>query len=364
MEFPEITRFEAVEIDKPTSVVAVAGFEDRARAVFEEFATHRGIDSVQSGAGIHYQPYNSRNDVEALEEGFDSLGLSDDSVETLHFNRYDPDSFEPIFRDFLNSISQKHILLDISGMSKLLIMITLHILAEKDYSVTIFYAEADQYSPTKEEYIETVQSKEDPDRTPAFLTSGIYDIVTSRGLSSALGSGQPMVVVAFPTFNHQELMALASELSPTQLVSIEGIPRLDTDYWRKERIRELNEGVESHIHVDWRETSTFDYENTASLLNDLYEEYTDNYRMVLSPTGSKLQTVGCTLFRRQHQDVQVVYPVTREYSETYSKGWKAAWGIRLGRIDDLIVTEQEEYRQKISELQSKIEKMNRKTNAD
>ncbi|MFC7142600.1 hypothetical protein ACFQMA_22545 [Halosimplex aquaticum] len=142
------------------------------------------------------------------------------------------------------------------------------------------------------------------------------------------------------------------------MVSIEGIPRLDADEWRRESIHDLNEGVESHISVDWRETSTFDYEETANLLNNIHDEYGDKYRVVLAPTGSKLQTVSCLLFRRQHQDVQVIYPVTRDYSETYSKGWKATWGIELGHIDDTITTEQEEYQDKISKLRAKIEKMN------
>ncbi|WP_226006070.1 hypothetical protein [Natrinema salinisoli] len=358
MDFPEITKFEEVKIDAPTSVVTVAGFEDRAKAIFEELASRDDADAIQTGAGIRYKPFNERNDVEGMKNGMASIGLSDDSTESLVFDRHDPDSFEPIFEAFLESISEEHILLDISGMSKLLIMVTLDILAEKDYSVTIFYAEAKVYTPTKDEYTDTLQSRDDSDRTPAFLTHGIYDIVTSRGLSSALGSDQPMIVVAFPTFNHQELMALASELSPTQLVSIEGIPNRKEDYWRKESIRELNEGVESHIHVDWRETSTFDYGSTTRLLNNIYNEYGDKYRMILAPTGSKLQTVGCLIFRRQHQDTQIVYPVTREFSETYSQGWKATWGIELGNIDDKIVTDGEEYQQKISELRSKIEDIN------
>lgn len=362
MELPEIAEFDEVEIASPTSIVAVAGFEDRASAVFEKFSTREDVDLIQSGAGIRYQPFNSRNDVQALEDGFSSLGLSDDSISDLVFDRYDPDSFEPIFQNFLDSINENHVLLDISGMSKLLIMITLNILSEEGYSVTIFYAEAEEYTPTEEQYNETLQSREDTDRTPAFLTYGIYDIVTSRSLSSVIGSDQPMIVVAFPTFNHQELMALASELSPTLMVSIEGNPRLESNKWRKQSIRELNEGVESHISVDWRETSTFDYQATANLLNNLYDEYGDKYRVVLAPTGSKLQTVSCLLFKRKHQDIQVVYPVTRDYSETYSKGWGATWGIEFENIDDSITTEQEEYQLKISELLEKIDEMNERTN--
>lgn len=364
MDFPDATKFDELEIDTPTSLVAVAGFEERAKAIFEEFDGRNDTNYIQTAAGIQYKPNNNRNDVQALERGLSSLGLSEDSTQRLTFDRYNPDSFEPVFSDFLDSIPEEHILLDISGMSKLLIMISLHLLAERDYSVTIFYAEAEEYSPTEEEYVETIQSTKDPDRNPAFLTYGIYDIVTTRGLSSALGSGQPMVVVAFPTFNHQELMALTSELSPSQLVSIEGTPHYESDHWRKESIRELNNGIESHIPVDWYETSTFDYQSTASLLNDIYRRYSDDYRVVLAPTGSKLQTLGCLLFRRQHQDIQVVYPVTREYSETYSKGWKATWGVKLGSIDDSIVTEQERYQQKIHDLRSRIDEMNRRTNAD
>lgn len=68
----------------------------------------------------------------------------------------------------------------------------------------------------------------------------------------------------------------------------------------------------------------------------IYKEYSNAYRLVLAPTGSKLQTVGATLFHRLHTDVQAVYPVTKEFSDTYTEGWKATWGIDLGNIDETI----------------------------
>ncbi|QLK25129.1 hypothetical protein HYG81_13645 [Natrinema zhouii] len=358
MDLPKITKFSQVDIDSPTSLVAVAGFEDRARAIFEEFSRRDDASLISSATSIQYEPFNSRNNINALKKGLSSLGISDDSTQSMVFDRHDPNSFESDFSDFLDSISENHVILDVSGMSKLLIIISLQILAEKDFSVTIYYAEADKYHPREDEYTKKLQSSEDSDRTPAFLTNGIYDIVTTRGLSSALGSDQSMVVVAFPTFNHQELMALTSELSPAQLVSIQGSPRMEKNQWRKESIRELNEGVESHIQVDWRETSTFNYRQTVEVLNHVYEDYSDKYRIVLAPTGSKLQTVGCHLFKYQHPDIQVVYPVTREFSETYSEGWDNTWGIVFESLDDAIITENEKYQQKISNLRSKIDEMN------
>lgn len=364
MELPDIIPFQEIEFDQPTALVAVAGFEDRATAIFEEIISRGDSGYIQSGAGIHYRPFDERNDVEAVRSGFSSINLSKTEIDKLVFNRYDPDSFEPIFEEFLESISEKKVIIDISGMSKLLIMTSLRLLAKKEMSVTIFYAEAEEYSPTQSEYNERMESTENPDKTPAFLSNGIYDIVTSRGLSSIVGSSQPMVVVAFPTFNHQELMALASELSPTQMVAIEGEPRLEPNKWRKDAIRDLNKSIESYIPVDWKEVSTFDYKSTLTLLNSISDEYANKYRLVLAPTGSKLQTVSCLLFRRQHKGVQVVYPVTREYSETYTKGWDATWGIKIEDLDETITTEQEEYQEKISDLKMRIENMNNSVGAD
>lgn len=353
---PAIEPFEEISLEEEFNVITAAGFEDRAIAVFEELQERGQISTIETGVGIEYKPFDPNNDKQGLINGMQSIGVQDEDLMMVTFDRFNPDTFEPRLEEILEDNASEKVLLDISGMSKLLITIILNILAEHDSEVVIFYAEAEIYHPTQSGFED--EQEDEPQKTPAFLTHGVYEIVTTRELSSLAKTGQPIVAIAFPTFNHQELMALVSELSPHRFVSIEGIPRLAEDAWRQNAIRWLNRELRSNIDVEAMETSTFDYRETFHLLRDLYDDYSDAYRLVMAPTGSKLQTVGASLFRRLHKDIQIVYPVTKEFSDTYTEGWKQTWGIELGNIDETVDKYETESDETIARLREKIAEMN------
>jgi len=48
-------------------------------------------------------------------------------------------------------------------------------------------------------------------------------------------------MIAFPTFNHFELVALYNETSPKLMILLEGLPHEKKDFWRLQAIREINE---------------------------------------------------------------------------------------------------------------------------
>jgi len=359
---PNIRKFEEIQVDDSVCLMGAAGFEDRALAVFEEAQESNFENNIDEGIGVEYLPFDQRNDINGFTTGMESIGIGGDEINWITYDTREPDPFTPRFETLLEEITCDHVLLDISGMSKFLIILSLSVLAENDVKVTIFYAEADVYYPTKEKFEK--EKSESPEEQPAFLTYGVYNIVSARKLSSMAKTGQPLVTIGFPTFNPQEMMALVSELPPHHFVSIEGVPRLNKDAWRLEAIRWLNRDLESYINVEYKRASTFDPNEIFERLNQIYDEYGDAYRLILAPTGSKLQTVGAALFRRLHSDIQVVYPVTEEFAESYTSGWKETWGIELDNIDETIGVSSSEKDGKILELRDKIKKINDGVSAD
>lgn len=329
---PQIKLFEDIEIDGPVCLIGAVGFEDRSIAIFEELSDSQ-TTAIDSAIGIKYKPFKPNNKARQFKQGLEKIGVGDDCYQDLIYDRYDPEAFEQSFNDLLEEISIGDVLLDISGMSKFLIMITIHHLAENDINLTIFYAEADTYYPIESKFEERKCQTDDPDETPAFLTEGIYDIVISRSLSSTAKSNQPMVAIVFPTFNYRDMMAMANEISPHQIVSIIGTPRLEKNKWRKDAIPWINRNVYSYLEVREEYASTFEYIDTIRLLEKLYAEYATHNRILLAPTGSKLQTVASSIFRRSHSDIQVVYPAVKDYKDEYSEGWREPWGISFGDID-------------------------------
>lgn len=354
---PSIDHFDNATFDEPFSLICAAGFEDRITAVFDKMRNTGIGSSLEYGVGVEYKPKKERNKEDLIKDEMSSLGIQVKNQFWVDFPRFDPDSFEQHFSDVLEELPNENVLLDVSGMSRHLIFLSLHLLAEYDMPVTIFYAEAETYHPTEEEYREKWEKR--PDETPAFLTYGVFDIIAARALSSTVKSGQPIITIAFPSFNHKKLLALVSELSPHLFVSILGIPHLPEDRWRKEAIENINSEIEARIRVKRGETSTFHYGETLDFLNDVYDEYGDSHRLVLSPTGSKMQTIASVLFRRVNSDIQIVYPTMEKFSDPYTEGWKDTWVIDIGVIDEAIASSSISPEGKINILRDKINEVNK-----
>ena len=103
-----------------------------------------------------------------------------------------------------------------------------------------------------------------------------------------------------------------SELQPSRFTFIEGTPPSPENQWRTAAIATLNRL--NLLHTAQRcMTSTLDYAETLDLLLRLYAEHGVRERLVVSPTGSKMQTVAVGLFRAFIGDVQIVYPTPRGF---------------------------------------------------
>jgi hypothetical protein len=61
------------------------------------------------------------------------------------------------------------------------------------------------------------------------------------------------------------------------------------------------------------QTSTLDYRETLTRLLKLYSMHAVHERLLISPTGSKMQTVAVGLFRANVKDVQIVYPTPKSF---------------------------------------------------
>jgi len=85
-------------------------------------------------------------------------------------------------------------------------------------------------------------------------------------------------------------------------------------------------------HIESKVLSTFDYFSTIQALEEVYQNYSCIRKTLLAPTGSKLQTVAAFIFRQMHPDVQIVYPVTKQFKlgeYEYSQGCREIWGIHF-----------------------------------
>jgi len=90
------------------------------------------------------------------------------------------------------------------------------------------------------------------------------------------------------------------------------------------------------VALPTRVVSTLDYRETVAELIHLYWELAVSYRILLAPTGSKMQTVGVFLAKAFHPDIHIEYPTPHGFFPEYSKGIGAKWFIRFGALDEFV----------------------------
>jgi hypothetical protein len=222
--------------------------------------------------------------------------------------------------------------MDISGMSKYLIVILLDIFKEFVGNVIVIYSEAKIYYPTPEEF--ESKKSEMLGIAPTFLTKDVYKIALTTSLSSIAMQNSPLLMIAFPTFNYKELMALLNELTPQYLIEFEGIPHKENNMWRLDAVRWINRNIDKDFILNIDEViheklSTFNYEGTVAALDKICRKYNYTHKCVIAPTGSKLQTVGVFVFKQLHPETQIIYPVTKEFAEEYTEGCTDIWVINI-----------------------------------
>ena len=347
---PAIKKMDLDKVASHSVYIGVAGFEDRALAILDEAVwLKKKFDYV---IAIEYKPFDKRNRKDEFQKKLNQLNILDKNVKWITYDRFEPEGFLVEF-EIINKISShaSNIIVDVSAMSKLLIIVLLQGLRNYKDKLSIIYAEAATYHPTKEEFkAQTVRYEKETETLPIFLTTDVFNIITTTSLSTISMQGFPLLMIAFPTFNYRELIALISEITPQHLILLEGRPHEPHNYWRLDAIRWLNRRIlEEHISIDEilteqeRIISTFNYKETINILEKIYQKYKYTRRIVIVPTGSKLQTVGMFLFKQMHPDIQIIYPVTKKFADEYTKKYKVLWEISFANLSEYM-TELDEYR--------------------
>jgi hypothetical protein len=291
-------------------LVVCAGFEERAVAFLREVV---GVQSMNfKVVVIEYLPPHADN---RLPEVLQLCEQAQSRVCRLTYDRKNPSGFGEILREAIG-LDPQRVLIDVSGMSRLLIVQALVALCDNPDAwkrYLIAYSEAQSYPPTREEVEKAIhECNSDPMFEALFLSSGVFDVTIVPELSPAsLGANQSRLVV-FPSFNSDQLPALRAELQPSRFAFIHGVPPSPINQWRTDAIARLNR-LDGITGVGNFKTSTIDYRETLDCLLEIYSSYSVRDRLIVSPTGSKMQTVAVGLFRALIENVQIVYPTPREF---------------------------------------------------
>ncbi len=239
--------------------------------------------------------------------------------------------------------SVNEIILDISAMTKLLILAALFQLKGYRGDLRVIYCDSEECAPAEEEYRKSIN---DMQKMTSFPSSGVESIIRLRCLSSIRMQGQPVTMIAFTSFNEQLVRHMLGTISPHRLIFINGHPTREDYAWREKAMQEIHKRLIAEYPSDnklnekdllERTSSTLDYRDTINRISEIYNEYGTYERIICAATGSKMQTVGLFFAKAKYPDIHIEYPTPDSYFvKGYSKGIRSINEIFIPGFADFI----------------------------
>lgn len=352
---PVMSRCDTLTLHGRDLIIHAPGFEDRTMAIaglITDSAAGRGIL-------LDYRPLNLTNRLTDVRAVLSGKGVSIDDTDILIYDRFSPGDFERRLAERLAVCDAERVFVDISSMSKLAILLVLDVCRRLGLHIVVLYAEAERYRPTKEEF-EQARLANEIHQPSLQVFTGVHGVVRVDSLASVAMQGQPTAALVFMSFNDVLTQVLLNTVFPGRLFLINGRPPVHS--WREAATAWIHAQVRSEWDEDnpqssesdsllpLRTTSTLDYRESVQLLVELYWSLSANHRILLAPSGSKMQAVACHVVKSLHPDIHIEYPSPEGFVPEYSTGVAAVWSLDLGRWPDTLASIAEAERQTYLEI--------------
>lgn len=306
---PSLHSISQLDLASDDWLIVCAGFEERSLESLKKVVLAESSFKVMM---ILYEPFLAENKAASLRQLCLDLGAN--LVETT-YDRRNPAGFGSTILEALASSSGR-IFIDVSSMSRLLIVQTLVAVGTRPKGFSdcfVIYTEAETYPPSEAEAeAELTKSGIDPTLSILFLSSGVFEVTVVPELSSFAPAPPQSRLIIFPSLDAHQLISLRNELQPSRFTFIEGLPPSADIQWRKKLVSRINH-LETFGNAERYSASTLQYEETLDRLLEIYSRHSIRERLIISPTGSKMQTVAVGIFRSFIEDVQIVYPTPHNF---------------------------------------------------
>lgn len=306
--------------------IGAAGFEERSVAVFR----HLQPGTTLFGCALIFryrnsEPYDNERAAD-MRHSLETMCLEDPQI--VEVDADEPTaSVHRIFNAIKRARDEMGIssaIIDVSGMTQMFGISTIHGCRENGIAEAIFYSEADEYFPLENEVDALVTEVEE---------SGTYDyweLLQSEGLRSvhihpefagSLRVGHPVALTVFAGYEPSRVRGLLDEYSPACVIALYGVPPKATLEWRNRLSRRLTEPILERWPSAGQDVSTFWPDEVYERLSSLYEGMGDHYDFAIALQCSKLQMIATYWFWRDHPEIQLVFTCPIAFNrDRYSRG--------------------------------------------
>jgi hypothetical protein len=298
-----------------------AGFEERCIAFLKEHS--KTLLAHCHILMINYPTVNNQWQ-EEINEILKYLGFSCQPIQDL---------FK--LSDAINSYSPENIFVDISSMDRLTMFRVLKIVDEIEIDYNIIYTEAENYYPLIEFYNDLIDNSNknyelafdkylDKENSPLVYSyeCELYEDENFMGLPEP---GYPILLVSFFGFKRSRLQLLLQSLEVDKKIFILSEPLREDLKWRKELQKIINYDLYQKNKNFVKELKTLNILESYSFLeSNICKDLTFlKNNVILSPLGSKVQTIACFYFWRNHKEVSIIFSLPKKfYEDKYSIGYR------------------------------------------
>ena len=310
MNLPELQYAQPLALERKRILVIAEGFEPRSLT----WIKHQPDERMFEHAVICRYAPAKRDRFDEMKQEVTKRTANAPMV--IEYNRFDPTVFEQDFAKQMSELltNQYEIVLDISAMSKMLIMIVINVLRDTCNDLRLIYTEPKTWKPSEDEYHAAVENIKKYGSRIALSSIGVFDITRTPRLASVIMQNAPTLLVAFTSSNEQALSALFNEVVPSYALLINA--KSDRESWREEAAIQINQRVLNDFRIYETNIDSFELLDYVSVFECLAKIYRDNCytrRIIVSPTGGKIHTISCALIKACCQDIHIEYPTPESY---------------------------------------------------
>ena len=314
---------------KELVLVLAAGFETRAKALMERLKDKPGL---RFSAALVLDYADKALNEPTRSDVLRMIGHHFESFEVIATSEVDS------IPDFMRRHKTEYTLplIDISGMSRVLIFMVLHRISMTDVPFNIAYTEAEGYFPDKTFYNRVRNARL---RNKDTLFDILDEIVEKKEIVYSYNCeitqppefwgmpepGRPPVLIGFLAFKRSRIQSILSSYEFSVRIFILSRPVRQDLRWREELMEIINMDILKRRPSTVLNLATLNPFQTYGLLDKQIIENPDCQKsnIYLAPLGSKMQTVGSFLLWKKYPDISVIFSQPNEYfKESFSEGWR------------------------------------------
>lgn len=307
-------------------LVVAGGFEERAITFSKNLK--KEVCSLDRTLILHYENQAEDNspNYQKLITRLRSITGVKSAVCTIHAETpiKSSRSIEKRIREVAATVENRTAIVDVSGMTHLWALTTIHSCLRSGLHTLVVYTEAKSYFPTRgvrNRLLNAWKAQEYEVAAVYLQSAGLNTVQILPEFAGNFRPGRPTCLIVFVGYEPNRIQGLVDIYAPGAMVVFYGRPPHHEFSWRTKLSHALHEDLFSQWLVRRAEVSTLEVDQVLVALEEEFSVIREHYDVAIAPQCSKMQALASYLFWRRHPEVQLLFTSPVRFNPSnYSKG--------------------------------------------